>query len=599
MSNHLKKLKSCKTGIDLVNIFSNELGVPTKLFWDTIYSLNHFSQYTSFIIPKASGGERTILIPPQPLKDLQKKFATILNFCIQEIQQENPNYLICNHAFEIKKSILTNAQIHRNKKYVLNIDLSDFFGSIHYGRISNFFKADKYFKLNDKVAKTIAQLACFRDKNNKTFLPQGSPLSPIIASLIGNLLDIRLVKISKEYKLTYSRYADDLTFSSNKPIHEDLVRWNSEDSIWEAGNRLRRVIEDSGFKINDKKTRLFSAKQRQTVTGIIVNKALNISEYYQKHNRAMLYSLFTSGKFSIGDKEGTINQLIGRLNYVASVKYLKQHHDMSIQEWEEERRKFAYLCAENFDNDKKNSNRSIRLLRQAIFYKYFIGNNKPIIFPEGVTDSIYFKLANKILNPNEYKENYIIQPINSELTKIGLGGGTALINSFLLRAYKDYFINLKNLKIKSKHPVIFVLDYDQGLDVKVKDKNEKSKKNIPETHNMKDGQQWVHIRENIYLVLLRPLTLENKEPTFRNISEMTCIENLLSHVSIGKIQVDDKNHENIKFKKGTYPKTVFAKFVAKHSTHFNFSEFKKIFELLDEIKQHFYQEITSDKEEVV
>ena len=71
MSNHLKKLKSCKTGIDLVNIFSNELGVPTKLFWDTIYSLNHFSQYTSFIIPKASGGERTILIPPQPLKDLQ------------------------------------------------------------------------------------------------------------------------------------------------------------------------------------------------------------------------------------------------------------------------------------------------------------------------------------------------------------------------------------------------------------------------------------------------------------------------------------------------------------------------------------------------
>ena len=597
MSNHLKKLKSCKTGIDLVNIFSNELGVPTKLFWDTIYSLNHFSQYTSFIIPKASGGERTILIPPQPLKDLQKKFATILNFCIQEIQQENPNYLICNHAFEIKKSILTNAQIHRNKKYVLNIDLSDFFGSIHYGRISNFFKADKYFKLNDKVAKTIAQLACFRDKNNKTFLPQGSPLSPIIASLIGNLLDARLVKISKEYKLTYSRYADDLTFSSNKPIHEDLVRWNSENSIWEAGNRLRRVIEDSGFKINDKKTRLFSAKQRQTVTGIIVNKALNISEYYQKHNRAMLYSLFTSGKFSIGDKEGTINQLIGRLNYVASVKYLKQHHDMSIQEWEEERRKFAYLCAENFDNDKKNSNRSIRLLRQAIFYKYFIGNNKPIIFPEGVTDSIYFKLANKILNPNEYKENYIIQSINSELTKIGLGGGTALINSFLLHAYKDYFINLKNLKIKSKHPVIFVLDYDQGLDVKVKDKNGKSKNNI--THKMKDGQQWVHIRENIYLVLLRPLTLENKEPTFRNISEMTCIENLLSHVSIGKIQVDDKNHENIKFKKGTYPKTVFAKYVAKHSTHFNFSEFKKIFELLDEIKQHFYQEITSDKEEVV
>ncbi|MGF6148872.1 Retron-type reverse transcriptase [Kingella potus] len=586
MFNHLIKLKLCNNGIDVVNNFHNYLGISVKDFWYIAYSLNHFSQFTSFTILKASGGERTILIPPQPLKDLQKKFATILNFCIREIQQENPNYLICNHAFEIKKSILTNAQIHRNKRYVLNIDLSDFFGSIHYGRISNFFKADKYFRLNDKVAKTLAQLACFRDENNKTFLPQGSPLSPIIASLIGNLLDIRLVKISKEYKLTYSRYADDLTFSSNKPIPEDLVRWNSENFIWEAGDRLRRVIEDSGFKINDKKTRLFSAKKRQTVTGITVNKTLNISEYYQKHNRAMLYSLFTSGKFLIGDKEGTINQLIGRLNYVASVKYLKQHHDMSIQEWEEERKKFAYLCAGNFDN-KENSNRSIRLLRQAIFYKYFIGNNKPIIFPEGITDSIYFKLANKILNPNEHKENYIIQSINSELTKISLGGGTALINSFLLHAYKDYFINLKNLKIKSKHPVIFVLDYDQGLDVK--DKNEKSKNNIPETHHMKDGQQWVHIRENIYLVLLRPLALENKKPTFRNALEMTCVENLLSHVSIGKIKVDDENHENIKFRNRSYPKTVFAKYVAKRSTHFDFSEFKKIFEIIDEIKKHFYQ----------
>ena len=176
MFNYLVKLKLCNNGIDIVNSFHNNLGVSVKDFWYIIYSLNHFSQYTSFTIPKASGGERIILIPPHPLKDLQKKFATILNFCIQEIQQENPNYLICNHAFEIKKSILTNAQIHRNKKYVLNIDLSDFFGSIHYGRISNFFKADKYFKLNDKVAKTIAQLACFRDKNNKTFLPQGSPL---------------------------------------------------------------------------------------------------------------------------------------------------------------------------------------------------------------------------------------------------------------------------------------------------------------------------------------------------------------------------------------------------------------------------------------
>ncbi len=364
MNKSIYKLKACTNQIDLVNSFHDNLNISIKEFWDIVYLKNTPSSFTKSSIPKSSGGERKLYIPPEPLKKLQKQFSKILLDCLIEIKKENPNYLICNHAFEPQKSIITNAKLHRNKKYILNIDLSDFFGSIHYGRVSNFFQKDKHFQLNEKIAKTIAQLACYRDVNNKTFLPQGSPLSPIIASLIGNLLDIRLVRIAKKYKLSYSRYADDITFSSNGKIPESLAKRDNKNSIWIIGEELEKEIEKSGFKINHQKTRLFTPQKQQTVTGIVVNKNLNVNNYYQKKNRAMLHKLFQTKKFFIGEHEGNINQLIGRLNHVASVKYLEQSIGMTEKEREEAKKEFSYLCARNFDN-KPESNRSIRLTRCA------------------------------------------------------------------------------------------------------------------------------------------------------------------------------------------------------------------------------------------
>ena len=334
MNSTIYKLQTCANQIDLINCFHDDLNVSIKEFWDIVYLKNSCSSFTLLKIPKSSGGERELHIPPEPLKKLQKAFSKILSACLVEIKKENPNYLICNHAFEQKKSIITNAELHRNKKYILNIDLSDFFGSIHYGRVSNFFQKDKYFRLNEKIAKTIAQLACYRDANNKTFLPQGSPLSPIIASLIGNLLDIHLVRIAKKYKLTYSRYADDITFSSNEKIPKILARRDNDNLKWVVGKTLQQAIEKAGFKVNHKKTRLFTPQKQQSVTGVVVNKELNVNDYYQKKNRAMLHSLFQTKKFFIGENEGKINQLIGRLNYVASVKYLQQHVILTeIKNW--------------------------------------------------------------------------------------------------------------------------------------------------------------------------------------------------------------------------------------------------------------------------
>lgn len=578
MSNYLDRLKSCYVANDLFKEFRKEFSVMEKEFWNTIYFRNGEIAYVLKNIPKSTGGERILHIPSKQLKHIQKRFSIILYNCLLDIRQLNPNYLICNHSFERKRTIITNAKLHRNKKYVLNIDLSDFFSSIHYGRIYGFFQKDRYFKLSEEVAKTIAQISCYRD-GNKAFLPQGSPLSPIIASLIGNLLDVQLIKIAKAYKLTYSRYADDLTFSSNNEIPESLIYWDDkdkEDSKWVVGRLLREKIEQNKFSINDKKTRLFIHRKRQTVTGIVVNKQLNVTSSYRKKNRAMLHHLLTRGDFFIGEKKGNVNQLIGRLNHVVSVKYLQQDIRMLDSEWIKERDNLKLLCAKYFDCNSE-SDQSIKLLRQAIFYKYFIGNNMPIVIPEGKTDSRYFRLAYKKLNG--IRNKYMFQNINSELIKIGLSGGAVKVKIFLEHIYKNYkntIINLEKSKLNSNYPVIFILDYDKGLKIG------KSDKNIPSYFGIENGKKWTRIRKNIYLLLLKPLDGNS----FTNEDEMICVEDLLKHHK-KVIKIDKNNHEQIEIGNFSLSKMSFLRYVEKNHQEFDFSNFKEIFSAIEEINQDY------------
>ena len=104
--------------------------------------------------------------------------------------------------------------MHVGSKYVLNIDLQDFFDSFNFGRVRGFFIKNRNFQLNPDVATVIAQIACYDNK-----LPQGSPCSPVITNLISHSLDIRLASLAKKYKCTYTRYADDITFSTREGLN--------------------------------------------------------------------------------------------------------------------------------------------------------------------------------------------------------------------------------------------------------------------------------------------------------------------------------------------------------------------------------------------
>ncbi|EUJ44212.1 reverse transcriptase family protein, partial [Listeria fleischmannii] len=172
--------------------------------------------------------------------------------------------------------------------------------------MKGYFEKNNQFKLDSQVAILIAQISCY-----KGFLPQGAPTSPIITNMICSILDYRLLKLAKQFKLDYTRYADDLTFSTN-----DKKFLDNKDVFF---NKINREIEKAGFKINCKKTRLQFKDSHQEVTGLTVNKKVNVKRFYYRQTRAMAHRLYKTGEFEIDGKRGTIDQLQGRLSFMYEV----------------------------------------------------------------------------------------------------------------------------------------------------------------------------------------------------------------------------------------------------------------------------------------
>ena len=154
------------------------LGIEYRELTYILYGRKVENLYTTFEIPKKNGGTRIIDAPINPLKKVQKLIADELLMVQKEYcARETKRGIV--HGFLKGKSIITNAEIHRNKLFVLNIDLEDFFDSFHFGRVKGYFEKNRHFKMSPEAALCIAQLTCYKGK-----LPQGAPTSPIITNLI-------------------------------------------------------------------------------------------------------------------------------------------------------------------------------------------------------------------------------------------------------------------------------------------------------------------------------------------------------------------------------------------------------------------------------
>lgn len=244
---------------------------------------NHvFHRYRNFEIPKKSGGKRQISAPySQSYMHLLRYIAIIL----QSIYQPSAHTM----GFVPGKSIVDNAKAHVGMNYVFNIDLKDFFPSIEAPRIIARLKV-KPFCFPWKVAKAIAAICTMRvqeegtepeEKKYRYVLPQGSPASPVLTNLMCEKLDFLLSGLAKRFGLNYTRYADDITFSSMHNVYQERSDFRKE---------LERIISEQGFTINPNKTRLNIVGSRQEVTGLTVSHdKVNVSRKYIKDLRGLLF----------------------------------------------------------------------------------------------------------------------------------------------------------------------------------------------------------------------------------------------------------------------------------------------------------------------
>ena len=266
------KFFSLTTPQDIADLLEIDL---KRLFYH-IYIVPESVRYTQFDIPKRRGGLRTISTPSTALKIIQRKLNEIL------LQVYKPKLSV--HSFLLNRSILSNAKVHVSRRNILNTDLEDFFPSVNFGRVRGLFIGIPY-NLNPTVATVLAQICCF---NNQ--VPQGAPTSPIITNMICAKMDSQLIQLAKLNRCDYTRYADDITFSTNlREIPSDLATLNDLGQL-EIGTELNNIIEQNGFKINAQKTRLAKRNLRQEVTGITVNKFPNVRRKYIRQLRAMLHA---------------------------------------------------------------------------------------------------------------------------------------------------------------------------------------------------------------------------------------------------------------------------------------------------------------------
>lgn len=267
------------------------LNLPHQSLKKIIYNRN--SKYLEKEIKSKSGKRRRVYIPKSNLKDIQ--------YWILHAILYNAKINDCAKGFKLGSSIKNNAEPHVGKEYVLNLDLKNFFATIKEDNIKSVFISLGY---NKDVSNCLAKLCSYR-----SMLPQGAPSSPYLSNLASNTLDQKILKVIVERNISYTRYADDLTFSSNEKL-ESLIPV------------IKTLLQSEGFKLNDSKTRIRNKNQRQLVTGLVVNEKVNIQRKYIRNLRT---EIFYCKKYGVSGhmKRKGINKSNYKLHLYGKALYIK------------------------------------------------------------------------------------------------------------------------------------------------------------------------------------------------------------------------------------------------------------------------------------
>lgn len=256
-----------------------------------------------------------ISAPDERLKSLQRKLADKLN------KLYRPRHPV--HGFVAQRSVKTNALAHLQRRFVVNLDLKDFFPTISENRVEGMLSS---LGIAPRVAEIIARICC-----NNRHLPQGAPSSPVLSNMICFRLDKNLMELAKETRCIYTRYADDITFSNHQP---PIALF--ETKLPQAGRflpdlfvpQLRAVVQQNGFVMNPDKAHYADRHSRRIVTGLKINELLNVDRRYVRNIRAALHSIEKLGvkdadiKFRAkhGGKSNLAAHLRGKLSFLTHIK---------------------------------------------------------------------------------------------------------------------------------------------------------------------------------------------------------------------------------------------------------------------------------------
>ena len=308
---YVERLKSAMSGkypqeyVDKCTIYACKLldkNLPVIFDWMHVAQILQLRQiqlkcYHVFVI-RGKNKEREITAPSKELKRRQQ-------WILSEILEKNA-VSDCCHAFVKGRSIVTNAMMHIGKQNILNLDIKNFFPSISQDRVIKVFEEMGY---GISASGVLADICCYEGR-----LPQGAPTSPYLANLVLSKMDDDLVRFSKQKGLIYTRYADDMSFSSDLDIRPYVTE-------------IKQIVMKHSFTVNEEKTKYYQEPYRKIVTGLVVKenkicvpksfkRKLKQEIYYCKHLGVQTHLNNTGNSMRSGFKE----YLYGKAYYVNMVE---------------------------------------------------------------------------------------------------------------------------------------------------------------------------------------------------------------------------------------------------------------------------------------
>ncbi|MEL6628713.1 MAG: reverse transcriptase family protein [Bacteroidota bacterium] len=299
------KLKKAFLSIRSVNDLCRLLKIDKR----RLMLMKNQPRYRSFSVPKKGGGERHIETPSPALKKVQTHLNRFLQ-AVYYFEKSAASYGFISgiRNEEDRRNVLTNAKKHVGSPYLLNVDLKDFFHSVRRNHVLEIFQGPPFHFEHD-LPGILTKLTVHKGR-----LPMGAPTSPVLSNLACRQLDEKLSELALQNQWNFTRYADDMSFSSQKPIEDLQIQL------------IRHLIQQSAFTINEKKIKQYGPDEGKIVTGLLVTDKVQLADGYLeqlRHDIAQLKQVMEAQNLQGQLDSKWVDQLKlqvrGRLNFAGFV----------------------------------------------------------------------------------------------------------------------------------------------------------------------------------------------------------------------------------------------------------------------------------------